>query len=113
MRTIVALSKSLSKAQADKLDAFALTFNSAMHKFYVDYIVKKIPFLELKRNYISNFKIFLTISVLVILYKKKIFIKFLIILIYFILLLILIIYLIYLLIVNFKTIFIILSRFLI
>ena len=57
MRTIVALSKSLSKAQADKLDAFALTFNSAMHKFYVDYIVKKIPFLELKRNYISNFNL--------------------------------------------------------
>ncbi len=57
MRTIVALSKSLSKAQADKLDAFALTFNSAMHKFYVDYVVKKIPFLELKRNYISNFNL--------------------------------------------------------
>ena len=57
MRTIVALSKPLSNAQATKLDAFALTFNSAMHKFYVDYIVKKFPLNDLKRNYISNFNL--------------------------------------------------------
>ena len=53
----MALSKPLSNAQASKLDAFALTFNSTMHKFYVDYVIKKLPLNDLKKFYISNFNL--------------------------------------------------------
>ena len=43
MRTIVALSQPISKAQADKLDSFALAFNKAMRQMYVDLVVHKKP----------------------------------------------------------------------
>ena len=43
MRTIVALSQPICKAQADKLDSFALVFNKVMRQMYVDLIIHKKP----------------------------------------------------------------------
>ncbi len=43
MRTIVALSKPISKAQAEKLDSFAMVFNKVMRQMYVDLIIRKKP----------------------------------------------------------------------